>query len=237
MRLRRFYCPLLLLIPVLLIFLLSGCSNNLVTPNRVSKTVSKKKIASTADKTGTTGIKSDLNDKERTQGTIASKDALYDVQIKRPLHNARLIVNKEKRELLLYENDRLVKIYHIGLGKDPVGDKERQGDGRTPEGKFYVCSKNPESKFHLSLGVSYPNMEDARRGLEAGLINKEQYEKIVRAIKSGRRPPWNTALGGAICIHGGGSKWDWTLGCIALDNKDIEEIYRVVPVGTPIIIY
>jgi murein L,D-transpeptidase YafK len=96
--------------------------------------------------------------------------------------------------------------------------------------------KNPKSQYYLSLGLSYPNIQDAERGLREGLISREQYDRIAEAIREGRRPPWHTPLGGEIFIHGDGSKKDWTLGCIALHNNDIRELYDVVPVGTPVLI-
>jgi len=160
----------------------------------------------------------------------------YNKKLTSTIRNARIIIDKEARRLFLYSGSDLVKIYPISLGLDPVGDKERQGDRRTPEGKFYVCNKNPKSKYYLSLGISYPNIEDAERGLKQGLITQQQYRAIIQAIKAGRKPPWNTALGGAICIHGGGIPWDWTYGCIAMRNSDIEELFRVTPMGTPVVI-
>ncbi len=160
----------------------------------------------------------------------------FDRELKRPVKNAKIVVNKTKRKLYLFEGDRVIKIYPVSLGFDPFNDKVRQGDGRTPEGRFYVCTKNAQSKYHLSLGISYPSLEDAERGLRQGLITKKEYDKIVWAIRHGKRPPWSTKLGGAICIHGGGVAWNWTAGCIALKNSDIEELFRVVPTGTPVII-
>ncbi len=160
----------------------------------------------------------------------------YNKKLTHTITNAKIIIDKEARRLFLYSDDELIKIYPISLGLDPIGDKEVQGDRRTPEGEFYVCNKNPASKYYLSLGISYPNIEDAERGLLEGLITKQEYNAIVRAIKAGRKPPWNTALGGAICIHGGGIPWDWTHGCIAMRNSDIEELFRIIPVGTPVII-
>ncbi|HSR37076.1 MAG TPA: L,D-transpeptidase family protein, partial [Desulfurivibrionaceae bacterium] len=96
--------------------------------------------------------------------------------------------------------------------------------------------KNPRSKYHLSLGLSYPNIEHAERGLRDRLIDERQYDSIVRSITQGRIPPSNTALGGEIFIHGDGEFWQWTYGCVALRNKDIEELYPVIKVGTEVII-
>jgi L,D-peptidoglycan transpeptidase YkuD (ErfK/YbiS/YcfS/YnhG family) len=82
--------------------------------------------------------------------------------------------------------------------------------------------------------LSYPNTEDAKRGLKAGLIAREEHDAIAAAIGKRATPPWKTALGGEIFIHGRGSGRDWTQGCIALDDKDIREIYRAIPALTPV---
>ncbi len=156
--------------------------------------------------------------------------------LKVPLINPRIIVYKSQRRLELYSNDEMVRVYRVGLGTSPVGDKVRQGDRRTPEGQFYVCIKNSNSRFYLSLGLSYPNEEDAERGLRDGLIDRARYNQIVSAIRSKRTPPQNTALGGEIFIHGHGSDDDWTWGCVALDNPDIKELFEAVPVGTIVLI-
>jgi murein L,D-transpeptidase YafK len=115
-----------------------------------------------------------------------------------------------------------------------VDDKKREGDGSTPEGDFYVFVKNPRSAYYLSLGISYPNIEDADRGLRHHLISKVQHRKIVDAIRSRKAPPQYTALGGLIYIHGNGSQSDWTLGCVALENEHMKELYDAVEVGTPV---
>jgi len=148
----------------------------------------------------------------------------------------RVEIAKKDRKLSLYSNGKLIHTYRIGLGSAPEGDKTQEGDRRTPEGEYYVCSKNPQSKFHLSLGLSYPNLKDVARGLKEKRITKAQYNDIARALRKKARPPWNTPLGGEIFLHGNGSKTDWTWGCIALDDADIRQLYNLVPVGTPVII-
>ena len=150
------------------------------------------------------------------------------------LNKARIIIHKKRRKLELFDGKTLVKTYEIVLGKTPVGDKEIEGDGRTPEGKFYVFTKNDKSKFHLSLGLSYPNLEDAERGLSAGLITKAEYEAIAEAIAEKKMPPQTTKLGGEIYIHGGGTDRDWTQGCVALADDDIKKLFDSIPVGTPV---
>jgi len=154
----------------------------------------------------------------------------------KPLKDARIVVNKKKRILYLFSGETLMRIYPVNLGPDPLRDKIKQGDGRTPEGSFFVCNKNPKSKYYKALGISYPSREDALRGLKQGLITKAQYDAIIDAINHGRKPPWFTKLGGAVCIHGGGIGWDWTRGCIALRNPDVNELFEVVSVGTPVVI-
>ena len=147
-----------------------------------------------------------------------------------------IIIKKSKHKLKLYKDGKLEKEYKIALGFDPVFDKQVEGDGRTPEGDFYICLKNPNSSFHKSMIISYPNKEDAKRGLENKLINESLYEKIINALENGRCPPQKTELGGEIAIHGGGIGYDWTLGCVALENDDIEEIFSKVKIGTRVII-
>jgi murein L,D-transpeptidase YafK len=153
-----------------------------------------------------------------------------------PLRQPRIVVKKAQRQLLLFSADKLVRTYRIGLGSSPVGDKVRQGDRRTPEGDFYIFTKNDKSTFYLSLGVSYPNATHAERGLRDGLITKAQYDSIMRALKAKRGPPQNTRLGGDIYIHGNGAGSDWTWGCAALENEDIRELFKAVSVGTPVTI-
>lgn len=152
------------------------------------------------------------------------------------LANPRLVVKKSERKLEVFDGENLVKTYQIVLGFTPVGDKEIEGDGKTPEGEFYVFTKNDQSQFYLSLGVSYPNIEDAERGLSANLISQEEHDAIVGAVKEGKMPPQNTKLGGAIYLHGGGIAKDWTWGCMALRDEEIKEIYDAAEVGTKIMI-
>lgn len=154
-----------------------------------------------------------------------------------PLTEPRVVVEKGARRLRLYAGGELVRVRRVALGFEPAGDKVRQGDGRTPEGEFFVCMKNERSKFYLSLGLSYPNEEDAGRGLRDGLITRAQHAAVLRSLKSGRCPAWDTALGGEIFIHGGGTASDWTWGCVALENPEIRELFDALPAGTPVRIY
>jgi murein L,D-transpeptidase YafK len=132
-----------------------------------------------------------------------------------------IVVYKRERTLTLYMRGVPIRSYFVALGKRPVGDKISAGDDRTPEGLFHINAHNPASKYHLALRISYP--DDLHR---------------ERAAKLGVDP------GGDIMIHGLPSKFsdagkdhrldDWTNGCVALTNQEIEEIWRAVPDGTPI---
>lgn len=147
-----------------------------------------------------------------------------------------LVVKKSRRRLEVYEGDKLLKAYVVALGSSPVGGKEIEGDGKTPEGSYYVFTKNCESKYHLSLGLSYPSKADADRGIRDGMISDEEKTKITEAIDSKSVPPQKTRLGGEIYIHGGGNSEDWTAGCVAMENDDVAELFRSVPVGTLVMI-
>ena len=123
-------------------------------------------------------------------------------------------VYKSQRRMELLRDGKVIKHYRIALGDAPVGHKHQQGDERTPEGVYRITYRNPQSRFHLSLRVSYPSEADRRQAR-------------VRGVDPG----------GDIMIHGStppGYTGDWTDGCIAVTNAEIEEIWRLVPVGTPI---
>jgi murein L,D-transpeptidase YafK len=128
-------------------------------------------------------------------------------------------VLKSQRELILMKDAQVLKTYRVSLGPHPVGAKNREGDGKTPEGNYTLDRRNPRSRYHLSLHVSYPDAGD-----------------IARAQRLGVAP------GGDIMVHGlpnglgwlGGLHryWNWTNGCIAVTNPEIEEIWELVPTGT-----
>ncbi len=151
------------------------------------------------------------------------------------LTEPRIVVDKSDHQLQLFDGETLVRTYRTGLG-DPAGDKVREGDKKTPTGTFTVVTRNDKSSYHLFLGLSYPTAEDARRGLRDGLITQAQARAIREAEAAERQPPWNTELGGAIGIHGNGGSSDWTLGCIAVEDDEIEQLWDVVPLGTKVVV-
>ena len=142
----------------------------------------------------------------------------------------RILIEKGKRRLTLTDGgERVILSCPIALGKCPVGAKKQEGDGKTPEGEYFVCLKK-QGKYGPSLGVSYPNADDA---LRAGLP-PETVEVIRRRAERKERPPWGTALGGEIYVHGGGTASDWTAGCVALADQDAQALYDLTPLGTEI---
>lgn len=168
--------------------------------------------------------------------SCASPAAGQSTQLSLPVEKPRIVVYKSERKLEFYSDQTLLRTYRVGLGFSPVADKQREGDGGTPEGDFYVFVKNNKSSYYLSLGVSYPNPEDAARGLRDGLITKAQHDTIIAAHQKKTAPPQYTKLGGLIYIHGHGASKDWTWGCVALENEDIKELFDAVSVGTPVTI-
>jgi murein L,D-transpeptidase YafK len=168
------------------------------------------------------------------QARAFEQSAVNRAPLKLPLRDPKIVVKKARRQLLLFSGGTLVRTYRIGLGLSPSGDKVHAGDRRTPEGEFYIFTRNDKSAFYLSLGLSYPNTAHAERGLRDGLITRAQYEAITRALRAKKAPPQNTHLGGDIYIHGNGAQSDWTWGCVALENEDIRELFDAVSVGTPV---
>lgn len=133
----------------------------------------------------------------------------------------KIVVEKSKRTLKLYGYHKLLKTYKVALGFSPEGHKLQQGDGKTPEGKYKIIAKNHSQKFYKTLTVSYPNKADL---------------KAAKAAK--------VDSGGDIMIHGLGKKYgyvgklhtlhDWTLGCVAVTNEEIDEIFQAISVGVKI---
>lgn len=155
---------------------------------------------------------------------------------------ARIVIHKEARLLEAHAVDGDLCRYPVALGRNAAADKAVEGDEATPLGDFYVCAKNPMSRFLLSMCISYPNAEDAERGLAARLITRAERDAIVAAIERRALPPQHTRLGGEIYIHGepagapGRGAPPDTRGCIALRNEDMRDLYARTALGTPVLI-
>lgn len=146
---------------------------------------------------------------------------------------------KGQRRMELRYGDQLVRQFPVVLGGAPRYPKEERGDLRTPVGQYYVSHKHV-SRFHRFLGINYPNIDDAERGYQRGWIDADQWADIYFANLGGQAPPARTRLGGLVGIHGFGTRRyvpiDWTQGCIAISNDEIEYLYDTVPIGTPVLI-
>jgi murein L,D-transpeptidase YafK len=138
-----------------------------------------------------------------------------------PLKADSILILKKDHVLELLQGGKVIRTYKVALGRGGLAPKEREGDGRTPEGHYIIDSRTAESHYHKALHVSYPNAEDRKRAAKLGV-----------------------APGGAIMIHGlpngmgalGAAHrlYDWTLGCIAVTDEEIDEIWDLVPIGTPV---
>jgi murein L,D-transpeptidase YafK len=159
----------------------------------------------------------------------------------------RLVIWKSNYTLTVYKGSTPVKTYHVVFGKGyRDGDKKMTGDKRTPEGEFYICTMNPSKRFYKFIGLSYPGLKHAGYGLRDNIITQDEYAMIKKAIEERQQPPWDTPLGGAVGIHGrmldasfppqALSRENWTDGCVALNNADMDELYSVVSLGTPVTI-
>ncbi len=145
-----------------------------------------------------------------------------------------IVIDKAARKLCVLDGERMVFGCRIALGRTPEGAKEREGDGRTPEGRYFICLVKEHGKYGRSLGVSYPGVHDAQKAFAEGRIDERTCENIVSANRERRRPPWGSPLGGEIYIHEGGSESDWTEGCIALDASDMNRLFALYPLITEV---
>ena len=133
----------------------------------------------------------------------------------------RIVVEKSARKLSIFADGKKLKNYRVALGHNPVGAKEQEGDMKTPEGLYWIDWRNPKSDYHLSLHVSYPSEQDNARAAERGV--NAGFDIMIHGIANG--DGW---IGAFHRFH------DWTAGCIALTDEEIEELYRVTPDWTPI---
>lgn len=146
---------------------------------------------------------------------------------------------KGQRVMELREGDQVVRKFEVALGFSPANHKRIRGDARTPTGRYHISRKNPASQFHRFLGINYPNTEDAERGYREHAISVREWADLFIANLRYDMPSAGTALGGLVGIHGYGGRMrsgDWTKGCIAVTDEEIDYIYERVSVGTPVII-
>lgn len=148
------------------------------------------------------------------------------------VNGVSIYVSKRLKTLSLKQNGTLIGEYPVSIGASSSdGNKKVEGDMRTPSGQFYVCTRNDKSVAYLALGLSYPGIEDANRGFEQGIITQEQRDEIINANLNGQQPPWETALGGAIMIHGCRVPDGTTHGCVAVDNDVMDVLWSYCNLG------
>jgi len=155
-----------------------------------------------------------------------------------------LVVSRSTHTLFVKRGSHVLKSYKVALGSGGRQAKMREGDDRTPTGKYKITQIRDSDRFHLFMQLNYPNIQDAKRALVKKAITKAEYNAVLDAHIFGVQPPQNLTLGGAIGIHGIGlesqekikihQNIDWTEGCIALRNTEVEELSQYVTVGTEI---
>jgi len=136
-----------------------------------------------------------------------------------PLVADRILILKEQRLMRLEKAGQTIRDYRIALGRQPVGHKQREGDGRTPEGMYHIAHHKPDSAFHRALAISYPSAQDRAQARLRG--DNPGGQIMIHGLRDGRMGQLHRAV-------------DWTEGCIAVTNEEIEEIYALVPDGTPV---
>lgn len=134
-------------------------------------------------------------------------------------------IRKKQRQLMLLDGGQTVFSCRAALGRSPQGAKTCEGDGRTPEGVYFICLVKENGKYGRSLGLSYPGPADAQRAFAEGRIDQRTLDNVLLAHGEHRRPPWGSPLGGEVYIHEGGSSADWTAGCIALEKSDMDQLF------------
>ena len=155
-----------------------------------------------------------------------------------------LLIDSKTETLTVYQlGEAVARFENLAFGSRGAGPKQRRGDRVTPTGQFRVGWFNPYSRFRYFIGLDYPNLDHARTAYQEQRIDERTYQRIVKALADGKTPPQNTPLGGQIGIHGvgAGDPWvhenfDWTQGCIALSNRQIDQLRPWVKQGTPVLI-
>jgi len=158
-----------------------------------------------------------------------------------------LEIYKSDRLLLVKKDHTLQQTFRIATGSGGSGDKIHRGDNKTPIGVYKIMYFKEDSRFHYFMQLNFPNAKDAFDGLKNNTIDQYEFGQIISALKRKMLPDQETDLGGAIGIHGIGEETEdklalhedenWTQGCIAMKNKEIEELRHFVHIGTPVIIF
>jgi murein L,D-transpeptidase YafK len=168
-------------------------------------------------------------------GSTIAQGNLYDIEI-----------SKSDQQLLVKDGDKTIKHYHVAYGKGGKGTKRMLGDKKTPVGVYKIIDFKSDSRFHFFMQLDYPNLLDAWYGYKNEVVSAQEFKNIATAFKTKQIPPQDTPLGGYIGIHGLGETteqkllihegFNWTEGCIALTNEQINDLRQYVSIGTKVVI-
>jgi len=155
-----------------------------------------------------------------------------------------VLVDTHSRTLSVYTAGKILRQFkNISIGRGGAASERHKGDGKTPLGTFHIMWLNMKSHYHIFLGLDYPNLDHAAKAYRKKQLKSKEFESIQKAIFTNEIPPQDTPLGGYIGIHGVGQgnlaihgRFNWTNGCIALTNEQIEQLVQMIPVGTEVII-
>lgn len=157
-----------------------------------------------------------------------------------------LVISKSSRQLEIMDGDKVIRRFNIAYGKGGKGTKRIRGDEKTPVGVYKIVALKKSGQFHYFMQIDYPNLLDAWYGYKNNVIDASEFKSITNAVKNSKVPPQNTKLGGYIGIHGIGGmtekkltihrELNWTNGCIALTNEEIDYLKKYVGSGTKVVI-
>ncbi len=172
-------------------------------------------------------------------GVVATEGA---VRADRAIGGPWILIDTQARSLSVYDGDALLdRFENIAIGRNGFAEDRVRGDGTTPLGTFHINRIRRSSRFLKFFRIDYPLPEHAERALETGRISTADYERIVRAFEENRPPPQNTPLGGQLGLHGVGGgdpriheAFDWTKGCVALTNAQVERLSQWMYLGMPV---
>lgn len=162
------------------------------------------------------------------------------------IEDYEILIKRSEKRLIIQKDGEVLRSFHVALGSGGSKPKLKSGDRLTPLGKYHIVQVRDSDRFHLFIQLDYPSVRDAINALKEERISKAQYRKILDAHIFGNLPPQNTPLGGAIGIHGIGVETkdkleiheiaDWTQGCIALRNNEVEQLTQYISKGTQVTI-
>lgn len=218
---RGHFLPVRIIFLCLLVSVISGCS------------VQRRDAA--LDSSGSKG-KTQIQKAEAYRSPISDKETVrvdY-LTLLSEVVSPQIYIYKEKRRLYVVQSNVVVRDYPITLGPPPAADRQTAGDGRTPEGDFYIYRKTPGERFHKALVIEYPEKRDAQRPLSSGIASPPHFKEILLAAGSKTAPPWDAKPGQEVFIHAENGQDNLSQGDIELYSSDMKELFKVASIGTPV---